>query len=467
MAHALANGLVVGAQWETLIGLQKEIAEIRSLARSRGASHYAVADDGAGTRTVGLLSLSAAAMPATPAEPKTQYALAAAIGALIDGPNVAFIHPDPDNPANAFFVALRDRRPELDMALPASQLKGHLERWCSEVDGPVKVAGVSCRDLPPADIALTLDDVLASLQQDPPLDAQLKPVRTALPVRQLRIAAIAVAALALVGGAGLWGWSWYADMQAAKRAAANRVDPVEAYRQALTRAIAAEPFSTGASYARRLQHAVQRLPADAGGWRPASIACKGNRCDIAWQRSEGGTFDLLLSQRPDARIVDLDHANETMTLADPAPPPVKAAPDSPAASAAGAASAAAGTLGAGVDGKDGDGDEDDGDAGVTPVPHHQFLRTAGARLQALGDYGMDISLTMPAPLVPAPPDVAARRDVPPPISKGKWTMAGHLAFFDSVAGLMMRAGNMSLVELKIVIDDSKPVFSAQGTYYVH
>ena len=111
--------------------------------------------------------------------------------------------------------------------------------------------------------------------------------------------------------------------------------------------------------------------------------------------------------------------------------------------------------------------EDDGEARVTPVPRNQFLRTAGARLQALGDYGMDIALTMPEPLVPVPPGVTSRDDVPPPLSKGEWTMAGHLAFVDSVAGLMMRAGNMSLSELKVVIDDGKPVFSAQGTYYVH
>jgi hypothetical protein len=455
MAHALANGLVVGAQWETLIGLQKEMAEIRSLARSRDASHYVVADDGAGTRTVGLLSLGVAADVAVPV---AQYALAALIGALVDGPNVAFIHPDPDNSANAFFVTLRDRRPELDMAIPASQLKRRLEQWCSEIEGPVKVAGVSCLDLPQADVALTLDDVLASLQKDASADARLKPVRTSLPVRQVRIAATAIVALALVGGAGLWAWSWYDGMQQERRARANQVDPIEAYRQALARAIAAEPFSTGASYARRLQHAVQRLPADAGGWRPASIDCKGDRCEIDWRRSEGGTFDLLLSQRPDARIVDLDHASETLTLANDAPLPAQTAPASSAV-ASGAASAAEASA---VDAA-----EDDGDAGVTPVPHHQFLRTAGARLQALGDYGMDISLTMPAPLTPVPPGVAARRDVPPPILKGQWTMAGHLAFFDSVAGLMMRAGNMSLVELKIVIDDGKPVFSAKGTYYVH
>jgi hypothetical protein len=188
----------------------------------------------------------------------------------------------------------------------------------------------------------------------------------------------------------------------------------------------------------------------AGGWRPATIDCNVTRCEIQWRRQEGGTFDLLLSQRPNAQIVDLDNAREIMTPADTTAPAPKRVAATPVGNAPQAPD-----------------DEDDGDARVTPVPRTQFLRSAGARLQSLGDYGMDISLSMPSPLVNVPPGVAARSDVPPPIAKGEWKMAGHLAFMDSVAGLMMRAGNMSLRELKIVLDDSKPVFSAQGTYYVH
>ncbi|AKM30742.1 hypothetical protein AB870_12450 [Pandoraea faecigallinarum] len=446
MARVLSRHLVVGVQWETLIGLEKEMTEIRSLARSRDASHFAVTDDGAGTRTVGLVSLPDGPQADAAAQ---VYALGAVLGALVDGPNVAFVHPDPDDPAKAVFVTLRDRRPELDLVIPTSELRQRLTQWSTDVEGPVKVAGVMCVNLPHADVVLTLDDVAAAAVRDAPAEARCKPVRKALPARQMKIVAALMAVLAVLGGGAYWGWTWYEQAQREKLAAANRVDPVDAYKAALTRALAAQPFSTGASYARHLQRTIERLPANAGGWRPATIDCKARDCAIDWQRQEGGTFDLLLSHRPNAQIVDLDHAREVVTVP---------GEDTPSAHRGAASHEARDAP---------EGGDDESDARVTPVPRNQFLRTAGARLQALGDYGMDIALTMPVPLVPVPPGVAARRDVPPPISRGEWKMAGHLAFFDSVAGLMMRAGNMSLGELKIVIDDGKPVFSAQGTYYVH
>ncbi|VVD93782.1 type 4b pilus protein PilO2 [Pandoraea commovens] len=456
MGRALSNHLVIGAQWETLIGLEKEMAEIRSLARSRDASHFTVTDDGAGTRTVGLVSLpDAIDTNAT----TTRYALAAVLRTLVDGPNVAFMHPDPDDPAKAIFVTLRDHRPELDLEVPASQLKQRLDQWAAEVEGPVKVAGVMRTDLPHADVNLTLDDIAAAAVRDATPEMRIKPVRQSLPTRQLKIAAAAVTLLAVIAGAAYGGWQWYEGVQREKLAAANRIDPVEAYKQALTRALANESFSTGASYAKHLQRAVQQLPANAGGWRPASIDCKARTCEIEWRRLEGGTFDLLLSHRPRAQIVDLDHAKERFVL-----PEDDATSASTVAASLGAAKSEAHSP---ASTSSIEALEDDGDARVAPIPRNQFLRTAGARLQALGDYGMDIALTMPEPLVPVPPGAASRDDMPPPISKGEWKMAGHLAFFDSVAGLMMRAGNMSLGELKIVIDDGKPVFSAQGTYYVH
>ncbi|VVE86696.1 type 4b pilus protein PilO2 [Pandoraea bronchicola] len=451
MTRILSNRLVVGAQWETLIGLQKEPTEIRGLARSRDASHFAVADDGAGTRTVGLFSL----VPSIKGQSAPElYALGALLGTMVDAPNVAFVHPDPDDLSAMFFVTLRDRRPELDLVVPTSELRTRLEQWAAEIERGITIAGIAPLNGSGADVTLTLDDIAAHAHKETPRDACLQVVRKPLPARQLKIAAISLAVLSLVCLAGWWGWRWYDDRQQAKLAAANQIDPVDAYRRALARAIAAEPFSTGASYARRVQYAVQSLPASAGGWRPAAIECKGDRCEIQWRRQEGGTFDLLLSQRPNAQIVDLDNARETMTPADTVPP----------VSAHAEALPVAANVQPLADNED---ELDDGEARVTPVPRTQFLRTAGARLQSLGDYGMDISLTMPQPLVQAPAAVVTRSDVPPPIAKGEWKMAGHLAFVDSVAGLMMRAGNMSLHELTIVIDETKPVFSAQGTYYVH
>lgn len=451
MTRILSNHLVVGAQWETLIGLQKEATEIRGLARSRDASHFAVADDGAGTRTVGLFSMAA---PVKGQGAPEYCALGAVLGAMVDAPNVAFLHPDPDDASATLFLTLRDHRPELDLVIPAADVRARLEQWAAEIEGEITIAGVAPLSFGVADVALTLGDIAKQADQDSSRDARLQAVRKPLPARQLKIATLSLAVLCLVGGGAWWGWSWYDDMQKAKLAAANRVDPVDAYKQALARAIAAEPFSSGASYARRLQYTIQTLPASAGGWRPVAISCNTRECEIQWRRLEGGTFDLLLSQRPNALIVDLDHATEALAPVDAVPPVAKPASATTVKSAAQRLT-------------DDEDEPDDGDARVTPVPRTQFLRTAGARLQSLGDYGMDISLSMPEPLVNAPPQVAGRSDVPPPIAKGEWKMAGHLAFVDSVAGLMMRAGNMSLHELTIVIDDTKPVFSAQGTYYVH
>lgn len=431
MTRALSNHLVVGAQWETLIGLQKEPTEIRGLARSRDASHFAVADDGSGTRTVGLMLLPVAAKGEMVPD---RYALAAVLGQMVDGANVAFVHADPDDPSAAVFVTLRDRRPDVDTVLPLAHLKARLAGWTAEVEGAVKIAGAELDDLPPPDVPLSLDAIAEHARRERPAEARLQLVRKPLPARELAIAAVALLMAVGLGGAGWLGWSWYDDLQQQKLAAANRVDPVDADKRSLARAIAAEPFAFGADYAQRLQSLVQALPASAGGWRPASIACNAVQCSIDWRRKEGGTFDLLLSQRPDAVIVDLDHAKEVVAIAG--------------------------------EGQDTDA-TDAADARVTPIPRNQFLRTAGARLQALGDYGMDISLTMAEPLVKPPPAAAAGQDVPPSIAKGEWQMAGHLAFLDSVAGLMMRAGNMSLREVKIDIGDGKPVFTAQGTYYVH
>lgn len=459
MTRALANHLVVGAQWETLIGLQKEPTEIRGLAKSRDASHFAVADDGSGTRTVGLMSLPAAAKgEAVP----DRYALAAVLGQLVEAPNVAFVHADPDDPTSAVFVALRDRRPEVDTVVPLAQLKARLSGWTAEVEGPVTIAGMALGDLPSPDVPLSLNDIASHTRRERPAEARLQLVRKPLPTRELAIAAVAFAIVAGLGGAGWFAWSWYDDVQKQKQADANRVDPVTAYKRALARAIAAEPFASGASYALRVQHAVQALPASAGGWRPAVIDCNAERCNIDWLRKEGGTFDLLLSQRPSAQIVDLDHAKEVMTIASEESVDSVDSADEAIASDDGSNTASDPTDPAGAT------DPSDGiDARVTPIPRNQFLRTAGARLQSLGDYGMDISLTMAEPLVKPPAAASARHDVPPPIAKGEWQMAGHLAFLDSVAGLMMRAGNMSLRELKIDIGDGKPVFTAQGTYYVH
>lgn len=483
MARVLLNQLVVGAKWETLIGLQREATEVRSLASSRQATHSAIADDASGTRTVGLFTLS----PDTgvkPARSPELHALAAVIGGVVDAQHLAFVHPDPDDPQTCLLVALRDRRPAIDEVLPFAQAWSTLAAFLVEVAAPVKIvgdwsppprAGAADDALAPQNIVtmdgaitpeasspgalqvdvavpLALAEIAAHVQRERPSDGRLSPVRKPLPVKTLATVGVLLLGLGGVAGAGWFVWDWLEQTRRAEREAANRVNPVDDYRRKFARALAAESMQAGGAFARVVQRTVQTLPASAGGWRPASITCDAKRCEIQWQRQEGGTFDLLLSQRPYATIVDLNHATESIALQADAQ-----GQDAANNGAADAATAPAVPAGA----------EDEADMGVTPIPMTQFLRSAGARLQQLGDYGMDISMSMAKPLVSAPVAISQRPDVPPPVSKGEWQMAGHLAFLDSVAGLMSRAGNMSLHELKVSVDDTKPVFTVRGFYYVH
>lgn len=459
MARVLSNLLVVGARWETLIGLQKEPAEVRGLASSRGATHYAVADDGSGTRTAGLITLPIELADLS----QERFALAALIAQMVDGNNIAFVHPDPEDPTAMVLVLLRERRPVKDVVVPSAQAWDALRSFVAESEGTVKVVGeglpesglplplggkdatsngdtaIATALLPTAGerritvaYALTFDEIAAHARRERPVDARFRLVRKPLPTRKIVATLGVLGGLCLLGGAGWFGWDWYEQYAQEQRAIASQIDPVDAYKANLKRVLAAESFASGGAFAKTLQHTIQTLPANAGGWRPESIVCNTARCDVIWNRKEGGTFDLLLSQRPNAGIVDLDHAGEIIPLH----------LDDAAA-------------------------DSDSDERVTPVPLNQFLRSAGARLQQLGDYGMDISMSMPELLAKRPPSLAGRADLPPSIAKGEWRIAGHLAFLDSVAGLMTRAGNMSLQELKIVIDDTKPIFTAQGFYYVH
>lgn len=72
-----------------------------------------------------------------------RYALGAVLGAMVDAPNVAFLHPDPDNASATLFITLRDRRPELDLVMPAAEVAARLEQWAAEIEGKITIAGIA------------------------------------------------------------------------------------------------------------------------------------------------------------------------------------------------------------------------------------------------------------------------------------------------------------------------------------
>lgn len=156
---------------------------------------------------------------------------------------------------------------------------------------------------------------------------------------------------------------------------------------------------------------------------------------VIWSRREGGTFETILAQRQNTQFQDMNTAVENITFADSA----------------------------------GNGNE------VSPVSREQFYMKAGVRMQTLEDAGkqiekdkklMNISLSKLEPIVPMPAALKNRAKTVGVISKGDWAMKGHLAFIDSVAGLMAQAGNMSLTEVSVVLDEKSPEFTAQGKFYV-
>ncbi|GAB3629487.1 hypothetical protein PTE30175_01191 [Pandoraea terrae] len=460
MAKLLPHGLVAGLRWETLIGLEKESVEIRALAARRDADQFVVVGDDDVNRTVGLAKLPAEALAPASGKPRSQpmpyVSLAAALCRMLPSENAVFLCPDPEARAECLFVTIRDGRPDRDEVLSIAAAHDAARRFIEANEtGSTIVCGVVSQPIGPAadaaanaeigreareagndiwDAAMTRAEVVTLAQIAEFVrragidDYRLSPVNQAPSLRLIGIGVAIVAVVAVVIAGGWWWWSARAEAERLRIAQSQRVDPVQAYRDAVRKALAREPFDAGSAFAQAVQTYVHALPANASGWRPESIVCKAAACDIQWRRLEGGTFDKLLAQRERAVIVDINSATETMPLT------LDGAPEA---------------------------------SRVSPVPLSQFLRTAGARLQQLGDYGLDISMTMAAPIVPVPPALAKRADIAPPILKGTWQISGHLAFLDSVKGLMQRSANLSLAQVEVQLNDEKPVFSAQGAFYVH
>lgn len=428
MSRVLFGNLVIELQWESLLGLNKESDEVRELAAGRkGSKQYLVVQNTLGSRVAGLADLTANVR-------KTEFfALAGLLRAVTDDQNIVFLHTDPDDASGVVFIAIQDGKPESDRVLPRAAAIDAAVDFIQKVGSGVTILG----DIEDSQIQVTrhvnLEDISTSLTDEEKSGYKLNP----LPSKGLGGLFLLVAVLSSIGG-GYWWWTDAAAKEAQAKiaeAAAAQPDPVVEYKAQLKNALRLEPFSNGVAYAKTVESIILGLPSEVGGWRMNRLLCKDKTCMVIWSRREGGTFETILAQRQNTQFQDMNTAVENITFADSA----------------------------------GNGNE------VSPVPREQFYMKAGVRMQTLEDAGkqiekdkklMNISLSKLEPIVPVPAALKNRAKTVGGISKGDWSMKGHLAFIDSVAGLMAQAGNMSLTEVSVVLDEKSPEFTAQGKFYV-
>ena len=443
MARILSEALVAAVQWEMLIGLEKETVEVRSLAAQRGADHAVVIDNGQGVRIVGLAALADAAELSPGQLQRPRYALAVLVGALGAVRDSVFVHPDPQAPGQMLFITRRDGQPETDTSLPERQALERLQAFLIEIKD-AKVLGVAPQAepdeaaseptdttaqasvWPSIDCPLTLDACLQATRESDRSECLLSPLKPPARWASLRRKAGYAVTAAVAAALAYYGWTLVDQSLQPPAPLTATPNPVQLFQDQHRQKLLGEPLQLGAAHAQAVQRAIASLPVSAGDWHVQTVMCDLRACVATWSRGEGGTFDSLLVYRPAARMQALDTAHEILAL------PTQVA----------------------------------GETQVRPVDLGDFLRSAGSRFHELSDYGKKVVLGMPEPLLPAPAVVAARTDIRP-VSKGEWALQGHLAFMDSVPGLLARTRNMALVELQVSIDGEAPYYIAKGTYYVY
>ncbi|UDM18988.1 hypothetical protein [Vogesella sp. XCS3] len=428
MSRVLFGNLVIELQWENLLGLNKESDEVRELAAGRnGSKQYLVVQNALGSRVAGLADLAANVR-------KTEFfALAGLLRAVTDDQNIVFLHTDPDDISNFVFIAIQDGKPESDRVLPRAAAIDAAIDFIQKIGAGVTILG----DIDDSQIQVTrhvnLEDIATSLTDEEKSGYKLNP----LPSKGFGGLLLLIVALSILGG-GYWWWADVAEKEAQAKiaeATAAQPDPVVEYKAQLQNALKLEPLSSGVAYAKAVETIILGLPSEVGGWKVNRLLCKEKTCMVIWVRREGGTFETILAQRQNTQFQDMNTAVENITFF-----------DSP-----------------------GSGNE------VSPVSRELFYMKAGVRMQTLEDAGkqiekdkklMNISLSKLEPIAPLPVSLKRRSKSVEVISKGDWSMKGHLAFIDSVSGLMAQAGNMSLTEVSVVLDEKSPEFTAQGKFYV-
>ncbi|MGI4984145.1 MAG: hypothetical protein ACRYGL_12605 [Janthinobacterium lividum] len=443
MARRIGQDLVVELNWETLLGVDRERREIGDLCARRGASHHVVFTDEFGLRTVGLVARDAFHADSGPgpdpgrgsgAEAAPAYALAGILASRSDARPLVFLHTLDDAENHVVVIAVKAGRPEIDRVLPLADAQREAERFIETLDEPCRLCGThpvpgKAAEPMPLPSGATLSDAERSAYRITRLQTGF--TRHVPTPRARRALAFAALALVLIGpGAGVTKRFWRRpDAPTAPRATAP--DPLALHRQHAARTLARELAAPGHAPAMRMVALLQDLPIAPARWRMSRMTCADDGCTVLWRRRPGGTLDGLLDARPAAHPVeeDIDQATERIAL-----------PDHPAPAFA-----------------------------LTLQKREHFYRIANSRAQRLRDAGLAMAFEPTTPIVTPPSGVTLPASVAAAVAipaKGAWTMSGHLAFVDSVPGLLGRTGNMRVRELVIEIEPPPVRFRAAGEFYV-
>ncbi|MGI4856932.1 MAG: hypothetical protein ACRYHA_08460 [Janthinobacterium lividum] len=451
----IGGDLMVELTWENLLGVDKEAREIADLCARRGADRLVVFTDDFGLRTAGLVGREDAR---TDLEGSPAYALAGILAGRSAGRPLVFLHALDPSENDVIVIAVKAGRPEIDRVLPLPNALREAERFIETLDDDCRLCGThsipgKIAEPMPLPSGATLSDAERGayriVRQQTGFTRHAGTLRT----RRARVLAAAGVALVLVGaGAGITTRFWRRAYVPTAPHVATRPDALALHRQRVAHAIAQARAAPGQAHAARMVALLRDLPIEAARWRLAEMRCADGACSILWRRHPGGTLEDLLDARPAAQPSeeDFDRAAERIELLDDAlasAAPVSAAPVSAVSVSAASVSASAAP------------------ALLTLQKREDFYRIANSRAQRLRDVGLALELGPTAPVVAPPPDVALPASVSAP-AKGQWTMSGHLAFVDSVPGLLGRTGNMSVRELVIETDPAPSRFRAAGDFYV-
>ncbi|WP_158677586.1 MULTISPECIES: type 4b pilus protein PilO2 [Chromobacteriaceae] len=425
MSRLLFGNLVVEVRWEALLGLSKEADEIRELSSRRGTRQFLVLRNQLGPHVAGLADLPGNVR-------KTAYfALAGLLREMSDDDNILFLHTDPEDADSLIFIAIHEGKPTHDRVLSRDEALVAARQFIQEVGTGVTILGDVSEGSLVATRLLDLEHIVSALADEDKAASRFLP----LPGGGRWAVALLLLMLAGMGG-GAWWWTQEQERERQAGLAALQAaspDPAAIYRGQMEKAWQGLPLRHGLGYARAMQGVIQQLPLLAGGWRISRMSCQNGVCALTWLRGIGGTFETLLAQRRNVRFQDMNTAEESLDFAPPA-----------------------------------------GAAAIEAMDASQFYLKAGVRMQMLDDYGksfsgenrLQVALDRIEPLVPVPPELKSRAGEVRPLAKGSWMLQGHLAFLDSLPGLMEKANNMTIDQLAVTIDDKNPAFSAKGTFYV-
>lgn len=456
---------------------------------------------------------------------QSHYSLAALFCFYSQSTEKLFLHRLPNDDKQAIVIAIRDHRPVIDQVLPwleaykvaqlffescQSKLEIFGEAWPNpdlykcQGKAPIKPAFVIAQSqIKPLALALLIDTKNNLADREKICIFQAIKDKNTVSIRKLGyVSTFCLGSCLLLYGV-YRGYVWLTAPPPVQPPPPP--NPATIFKREQQAALDQEALYAGLDYAQRLYRALTPLPVNARGWHPTKIICEKQSCILNWERGNGGTYNSVLALRnnavvesingakeiiefkPQARHL-LDESNSEISTNSSASNETKTATQTDSNIDKTAAINDAGNLSTnaetnaetsvavdqGTHNRSRDSvnnpinklDNNQLPLEVTPIPAEQFYRSAGARLQTLKDFQMDVTIELPQPLIPFPADLENQKQVIKPISKGAWKLQGKLAFLDSVSGLLARAPNVSLERLEITVDPKNPIFNAQGSFYV-